>query len=574
MMPAITAALSVPGWAEIASSISLNSFPNPSNYGQFATLTATVTSGATGRVTFYDGTAVLGVGAVSAGSASISTTLLPPGARSLRAHYWGDSKYAPSDSSVVAQSVVEGTSLGFAPAGNYPTGAYPGQLIVADLNGDGKADLITANVNGDSVDVLMGNGDGTFKAAMSYSVGADYPDFIGIGDWNGDGKSDLAVISASTTGWIAVLLGNGDGTFQTAANVCNNCGATSLAVSDLNDDGKADLLASTTNATSAAIVLLGNGDGTFQTRIPYSTATNYGRFVTIGDLNGDGKADFAVASKNHPNLYVFLGKGDGTFGTAITSTLPAEADLLVLADLNGDGKLDLVAGLSGPTGYLYTALGNGNGTFQPGVESTALYYPEAFAAEDLNGDGKPDVIVQSSTGGIYVFLGNGDGTFQSPVNYSNLPSMGVALGDFNGDGRVEVSTVPGQIDILLGGATPDLTVALTHGNGFTQGQAGATYKVVVTNIGSVATSGAVGLTLTLPPGFTPTAIAGSGWTCVIASVTCARSDSLAASSSYPPVLVTVIVSNTPGSVTATATVSGGNDGNTSHNTASDTTDVR
>src|SRR5271170_3158668 len=116
MTASVVVALSVPASAQTASSVSLNSLSNPSNYGQSVTLVATVTSGATGRVTFYDGTTVLGVSDVSAGSASLSTILLPPGNSSLYAHYSGDSTYSPSHSSAVSQSVVEETSLGFQPA--------------------------------------------------------------------------------------------------------------------------------------------------------------------------------------------------------------------------------------------------------------------------------------------------------------------------------------------------------------------------------------------------------------------------------------------------------------------------
>jgi hypothetical protein len=121
----VVVVLSVPVSAQTASSVSLNSLSNPSNYGQSVTLVATVTSGATGKITFYGGTTILGVSAVSAGSASLSTTLLPPGNSSLHAHYSGDSTYSPKDSSAVAQSVVEGTSLGFQPAVSYSAGSYP-----------------------------------------------------------------------------------------------------------------------------------------------------------------------------------------------------------------------------------------------------------------------------------------------------------------------------------------------------------------------------------------------------------------------------------------------------------------
>ena len=572
----MTGALSITASAQTASSVSLSSFPNPSNYGQVVTLVATVTSAATGKVTFYDGTTVLGVGTISGSSASLSTILLPSGTRSLHAHYSGDSTYAPSNSSPVPQSVVAGTSLGFQPAVSYPAGSYLQAVVAGDFNGDGKADLAATNYYTGNLTVLLGNGDGTFRSPVSYSTSVSYANALVIGDWNGDGKVDLAV---SGYYGIYILLGNGDGTFQAASSVCTSCYPTSMAAGDFNGDGKADLVASTNTGGAAAIVMLGNGDGTFQSALKYSTPANIGSFVSVGDLNGDGKVDFAVLYA--PNVYVFLGNGDGTFSTAISSNIATQAFGLALADLDGDGKLDLVSGSNSTLSTVYTALGNGDGSFQAGVASTGPSAQlSALAVADVNGDGRPDVIASNGAAGqIYIFLGNGNGSLQAPVAYP-VPweSAGVALADFNGDGRVDVAATiyanPGQISILLGGAIPDLTVALTHGNGFTQGQSGATYKAVVSNIGAVASSGAVGLTLTLPSGFSATGISGSGWTCVLASVTCTRSDSLAVNSAYPSVFVTLNVGNTPGSVTGLAMVSGGNDQNNSNNTASDTTNVR
>src|SRR5262249_34550501 len=140
----------------------------------------------------------------------------------------------------------------------------------------------------------------------------------------------------------------------------------------------------------------------------------------------------------------------------------------------------------------------------------------------------------------------------------------LAVGEFNSDGKADLavgssSSPTSPLSIFLGGATPDLTITSNHGGGFTQGQIGAAYNVTVSNIGEIASSGAIGVVLTLPAsGFTLTAVGGAGWTC--ASLACTRSDSLAVGASYPTITVTLnIAANASGNATSTFTVSGGGD---------------
>ena len=155
-----------------ASTTTLAPAPNPSAFGAPVTLTATVSpSSATGQVTFYDGTTVLGVGTLFGGVATLSTISLPAGSRSLRAYYVGDANYAASTSGWVTQTVNAQPANSFLAAVNYGVGTNPASAAAGDFNGDGKADLAVANAGSNNVSVLLGNGNGTFQAAVNYGAG-------------------------------------------------------------------------------------------------------------------------------------------------------------------------------------------------------------------------------------------------------------------------------------------------------------------------------------------------------------------------------------------------------------------
>jgi FG-GAP-like repeat len=265
----------------------------------------------------------------------------------------------------------------------------------------------------------------------------------------------------------------------------SNTGVVGFAVvtADFNGDGKLDLAVTGTNDPQnnpLVSILLGNGDGTFQSPVTYPISFSPGIIapMTTGDFNGDGKLDLAAGHS------VLLGNGDGTFQPAIslpTQYVPSSSDLFVVGDFNGDGKLDLVA-LEQSVGDLLVMLGNGNGTFtaltpisvtedcNTVTGSTCLIY-NALSAADFNGDGVLDLVVAFTplprdtgpvgSGTIAVYLGNGDGTFQTPVltnagppqDYENLYQ--IAAADFNGDGKQDV----------FGAVNSEGAVSLGEGNG-------------------------------------------------------------------------------------------------------------
>jgi hypothetical protein len=260
-----------------------------------------------------------------------------------------------------ASSVM--TSIAGPPAavGDFNGDGKPDVLVQTSggpsLGGDGGT---IANVT-----VLLGNGDGTFTASAASPTGVIEDAAIAVADFNGDGKLDLAVGGPSLatnssdydSGTVTVLLGNGDGTFKAPVTIASPSGFTmSIATADLNADGKPDLVVSNeenpaimANHSGVFLVLLGNGDGTF-TNVPapdsgfQSSATS----IAVADFNGDGKPDLAMASEFYDAITIQLGNGDGTFTATPASTVSSKGQTLVTADLNGDGLPDLAAGSNQP----------------------------------------------------------------------------------------------------------------------------------------------------------------------------------------------------------------------------------
>jgi hypothetical protein len=359
-------------------------------------------------------------------------------------------------SNAVLFEVTNPNGTSFTTAATLPAGSGPSAVATGDFNGDGKVDLAVVNESSDNVSVFLSNGDGTFQAAVNYSV-ASLPMSIAVGDFNGDGKLDLAVVNNMSDS-VSVLLGKGDGTFQPAVNYGVASLPMSIAVGDFNGDGKLDL-AVVNNMSDSVSVLLGKGDGTFQPAVNYGVGSNP-TSVAVGDFNGDGKLDLVVGDFVAPNsnLSVLLGNGDGTFQTSANNTVGIAATSVAVGDFNGDGKLDVaLAGGHCKTGcpILQVLFGNGDGTFQP-VRS--FFNPTRNRANfvilgDINGDGNLDMIVTYSQPAISVFLGMGDGQFQAPVNYNNLglaQTSVLAIGDFNGDGKLDMAVTSGAgVTILL-----------------------------------------------------------------------------------------------------------------------------
>ncbi len=368
---------------------------------------------------------------------------------------------------------------------DYLTGGTANSVVIADFNGDGLPDLAVANGGSANVSVLLQNSNGTFQAAVNYAVG-NGPEAIQTGDVNGDGKPDLVVINI-TDNTLSVLLGNGDGTFQTLATptslpsgIGSLLATTPLAVGNFNSDNYLDVAVTVPLAqvgTYGIAVLLGNGDGTFQPPVTYALNARPS-IVAVADFNNDGKPDIVAATS--AGFSVLLGNGDGTFQSPVNTAMTSAPTGLVIADFNQDGNLDIATTITPPMAenYLNLLYGNGNGTFQvqPPLISTVGEGVVPVAAGDLNGDGKPDLIVIFSMTGappgggpVESLLNNGDGTFSVGTTLLGTVTAVAALSDLQGNQKLDLIAPHGVVSVFEGNGDGTFSVFPSYSNGVGEG---------------------------------------------------------------------------------------------------------
>jgi hypothetical protein len=309
-------------------------------------------------------------------------------------------------------------------------GLDPLRMATGDLNADGHADLASVQWTSGTLAVFLGKGTGAFARRVAYPT-VRRPSGITIADVDGDGDRDVVTASANRGGAVSIFANSGAGGLQRLGTYASSRGAHAVAPADLDGDGVVDLV--TANFSRRHLnVLQGKGGGGFAVRHQYLGAP--ANDVALGDVNGDGRIDVALATRNKQgSLVVRPGNGDGSFGPAATYDAGAHPWGLALADLNHDDYLDMAAA-SNRYDALYVLMNLGDGTFRRARKYPMGPWsgPDAVLVRDFSGDGNPDIVTPSLNGPI-LLRGRGDGTFFPRQSIAEWGAYGGAVADFNGD---------------------------------------------------------------------------------------------------------------------------------------------
>ena len=345
-------------------------------------------------------------------------------------------------------------------AADFDGGERPPDIASADLNADGKTDLVVPNRSANEIIVFLGNSNGA--PTRTKFAFADGPTNVGIGDFNRDGKLDLAIRHGefSSTPGVSILLGDGAGGFGPPTNF-PTFAAKNMVVADFNNDGNADVFVSQNDAGSSQM-LLGNGSGGLSGGSTLNVI--FAHRAAPGDFNKDGKLDLAVVGDGASFVSVALGDGLGGFSASKTFPVSNGARFIATADFNNDSNLDLVT--AGQVNGIAVLAGDGAGNFGAATNVSLGFPTETITVTDFNGDSKPDVAVSGNQSMLAILNGNGSGGFGAPALYRiNTSALDIVDGDFDGDGKADVAITNTGFTNVVNFSSPGTTVSLFFGDG-------------------------------------------------------------------------------------------------------------
>jgi hypothetical protein len=337
-----------------------------------------------------------------------------------------------------------------------PAGRDPETLAAADINHDGRPDLIVANLEAETVTVLLNDGHGRFHAAAGspFACGHEPNDFA-IADFNRDGNLDLAIVNTQSP-FITVLLGDGKGAFRPAAGSPIRTESYphphGVAAGDFNGDGKLDLMTDSWGHNQIEL-LVGDGKGGFTLGPFFPVGKRPYQRLRSADINGDGRADIVTTNLDGDNVTILLGDGKGGFQEANGSPVKVGAApwAVAIADLNGDGKLDLAtipydrdAKTRGGSAAATVLLGDGAGGFREMAGSpfplTGCAQPTQLATGDLSGGRIRDIAVTCvNSGSLALLFANGNSGYRLVTRPMGGKPNGIAIADFDGDGKADIA---------------------------------------------------------------------------------------------------------------------------------------
>lgn len=348
-------------------------------------------------------------------------------------------------------------NLNFGSPVKYAPGTAPKYVDVTDINNDKTIDIIATYETEGKTRILIGNGDGTFQSPIVIDNGVGTEPFaLAVADLNHDNNIDM-VIGYRSKNKVAVFLGDGAGQFNLFQTYSTDPKPGYIVLRDVNGDNKIDMLVACQDGNTV-LVYTGNNDGTFNSFDSYSTGANsVPSNIVVDDLNKDHKLDFIVSCYGTNDIKVFLGTGNGKFTKDNSYSTDKGPFNLVLGDFNYDGKLDVAtANFEAASVNIFRGKGDGKFVLTNTLSTGAGFQPNTITASDLNNDKILDLVLPSvDTSTIGVFIGIGDGNFRKFQTYSTGSNSGpfwVAIADFNDDGLKDVVTpnsASGDVGVLL-----------------------------------------------------------------------------------------------------------------------------